>query len=101
MFIAFVTTFLATRGITRLIRAGKGPFRNLSSGGPSAPLDARDDPAGHGGILRGRRQRAGTDQLSGAAFVGIGASLVLDEFAMIFHLQDVYWSQEVSSRSMS
>jgi hypothetical protein len=26
--------------------------------------------------------------------VGIGASLVLDEFAMIFRLQDVYWSQE-------
>jgi hypothetical protein len=26
--------------------------------------------------------------------VGIGASLVLDEFAMIFHLEDVYWSNE-------
>jgi hypothetical protein len=26
--------------------------------------------------------------------VAIGASLVLDEFAMIFRLQDVYWSQE-------
>ncbi len=26
--------------------------------------------------------------------VGVGASLVLDEFAMIFRLQDVYWSQE-------
>ena len=29
-----------------------------------------------------------------ALFVGVGASLVLDEFAMIFRLQDVYWSQE-------
>lgn len=26
--------------------------------------------------------------------IGVGASLVLDEFAMIFHLQDVYWTNE-------
>jgi len=26
--------------------------------------------------------------------VGVGSSLVLDEFAMIFRLQDVYWTQE-------
>ena len=30
----------------------------------------------------------------GAALVGVGASRVLDEVAMIFHLQDVYWTQE-------
>ena len=29
-----------------------------------------------------------------ALLVGIGSSLVLDEFAMIFRLQDVYWTQE-------
>ena len=32
-FVAFVVTFLATRTITRLIRAGRGPFHNMSSGG--------------------------------------------------------------------
>ncbi len=26
--------------------------------------------------------------------IGIGTSLVLDEFALILHLQDVYWSDE-------
>ena len=26
--------------------------------------------------------------------IGIGVSLVLDEFALILHLQDVYWSGE-------
>ena len=31
--VAFVITFVATRGITRLIRAGKGPFHNMNSGG--------------------------------------------------------------------
>lgn len=30
---AFVLTFLITRVITRLIRAGKGPFRNISGSG--------------------------------------------------------------------
>lgn len=27
-----------------------------------------------------------------ATFFGIGAALVLDEFALIFYLQDVYWA---------
>ena len=30
---SFVLTFLVTRAITRLIRAGKGPFRNVTPGG--------------------------------------------------------------------
>ena len=29
-----------------------------------------------------------------AVAIGVGASLVLDEFALILHLDDVYWSQE-------
>ena len=29
-----------------------------------------------------------------AIFFGIGAALVLDEFALILHLQDVYWSED-------
>ena len=33
-FLAFVTTFIVTRTITRLIRAGKGPFKDqVTSGG--------------------------------------------------------------------
>lgn len=31
--VSFVLTFLVTRAITRLIRAGKGPFRNITPGG--------------------------------------------------------------------
>lgn len=30
--LAFLVTFLVTRMITRMIRAGKGPFRNVSTG---------------------------------------------------------------------
>ncbi len=29
-----------------------------------------------------------------AAFFGIGAALVLDEFALIFYLEDVYWAEQ-------
>lgn len=29
-----------------------------------------------------------------AVLIGVGASLVLDEFALILHLQDVYWSKQ-------
>jgi hypothetical protein len=32
--------------------------------------------------------------LFGAIIFGVGAALVLDEFALIFHLKDVYWSEE-------
>ena len=31
--LAFATTFATVRGITWSIRAGRGPFRNLSAGG--------------------------------------------------------------------
>lgn len=36
----------------------------------------------------------GLAQLSLAAAFGVGAALILDEFALIFYLQDVYWEQE-------
>ena len=32
--------------------------------------------------------------IASALLVGVGSSLVLDEFALILHLQDVYWSNE-------
>lgn len=95
LFAAFITTFLITRGITRMIRAGKGPFRNNVSDGvhihhavPGIILLVI------GGISSvassGRRPGA---EIS-AVLIGIGASLVLDEFALILHLQDVYWSKQ-------
>ena len=38
--------------------------------------------------------RDGLWQQVGAVLFGIGAALVLDEFALILHLDDVYWEQE-------
>ncbi|MEU6355930.1 hypothetical protein ABZ896_42575 [Streptomyces sp. NPDC047072] len=92
---AFVLTFLITRVITRLIRAGKGPFGNISSGGvhihhvvPGVVLSV---VGGFGAVASGRH---GFGAAVCAVVFGIGAGLVLDEFALILHLDDVYWSEE-------
>jgi hypothetical protein len=92
---AFVLTFLITRVVTRLIRAGKGPFGNVSSGGvhihhvvPGVVLSVI---GGFGAVASGRH---GFGAGVCAVVFGTGAGLVLDEFALILHLDDVYWSEE-------
>ncbi|WP_019885669.1 hypothetical protein [Streptomyces purpureus] len=93
---SFVLTFLATRTVTRLIRAGKGPFRNVSSGGlhihhvvPGVVLVV---VGGFGAVAAGRQ--GGWAAGVFAVLFGAGAGLVLDEFALILHLDDVYWSEQ-------
>ncbi|MCD7437529.1 hypothetical protein K4B79_04760 [Streptomyces lincolnensis] len=92
---AFVLTFLITRVITRLIRAGKGPFGNVKAGGlhihhvvPGVVLTVT---GGFGAVASARH---GFGSAVFAVVFGIGAGLVLDEFALILHLDDVYWSEE-------
>jgi hypothetical protein len=96
-FAAFVITFLVTRTITRMIRAGKGPFHdNVSASG----LHIHHAVPGIILLTVGAFVAVGTSG-SGSAWanvaavlVGVGTSLVLDEFALILHLQDVYWADE-------
>lgn len=94
-FIAFVVTFVVVRVITRTIRAGKGPFRNISSDG----VHLHHSTPGLLILIAGAFVGIGSPPMSVwtylAAFaIGLGAALVLDEFAMLFRLQDVYWTQE-------
>ncbi|WP_306183366.1 MULTISPECIES: hypothetical protein [unclassified Streptomyces] len=91
---AFVMTFLVTRVITRLIRAGKGPFGNVRAGGlhihhvvPGVVLSVL---GGFGAVASGRH---GFGAAAFAVVFGMGAGLVLDEFALLLHLDDVYWSE--------
>jgi hypothetical protein len=94
-FAALLLTFLITRTITRLIRAGRGPFGNVSAGGlhihhvvPGIVLTLI------GGVLAiGAGGNIVARSIAGVLF-GMGAGLVLDEFAMIVHLDDVYWSEQ-------
>ncbi|MDG9709852.1 hypothetical protein [Streptomyces sp. DH10] len=93
--VSFVLTFLITRGITRLIRAGKGPFRNVSGSGglhihhvvPGVILTI---VGGFGAVAGGQH---GFGSALAAVIFGIGAGLVLDEFALVLHLADVYWTE--------
>ncbi|MGW2842852.1 hypothetical protein ACWCWD_34325 [Streptomyces sp. NPDC001493] len=92
---AFVLTFAITRTITRMIRAGKGPFRNITPGGvhvhhvvPGVVLSVL---GGFGAVASGQH---GVTAGVFAVIFGVGAGLVLDEFALILHLDDVYWTEQ-------
>jgi len=95
-FLAFVVTFITTRVITRMIRADRGPFKdNVTAGGthihhsvPGIILLIT------GAFMAVAAQSATGWSIVSAVLVGVGSSLVLDEFALILHLQDVYWSNE-------
>lgn len=92
---AFVITFMVTRIITRLIRAGKGPFRNIETGSVHihhvVPGIVLTVIGGFCAVAGGQR---GFGSALAAVIFGVGAGLVMDEFALILHLDDVYWSEE-------
>ncbi|MBH5334476.1 hypothetical protein IHE55_06525 [Streptomyces pactum] len=92
---SFILTFLITRTVTRMIKAGRGPFRNVTPGGlhihhvvPGVVLSVI---GGFGAVASGTH---GGGAYASAVLFGVGAGLVLDEFALILHLQDVYWSEQ-------
>ncbi|MER8187862.1 hypothetical protein [Kitasatospora sp. NPDC094015] len=92
---AFIVTFLLTRIITRMIRAGKGPFRDVSVGG----LHVHHQVYGIflmlvAGAAEFAYQPGPVWRAVLAAMFGAGAALTLDEFALWFHLDDVYWSAD-------
>ncbi|MFD8983527.1 hypothetical protein [Streptomyces sp. NPDC059564] len=93
--LAFVLSFLVTRVITRLIRAGRGPFKNITPGG----LHVHHVVPGVVLVIIGGFGAVGSGQHSfgaglSAVLFGLGAGLVLDEFALLLHLDDVYWSEQ-------
>jgi hypothetical protein len=92
---SFIVVFLGTRLVVRLIRAGKGPFRNQAIGGVHLHhlvwgiflmLIA--------GVGEFTYQPDGPWLYVLAAAFGAGAALTLDEFALWLHLSDVYWERE-------
>lgn len=94
--LAFVLTFLITRLITRMIRSGRGPFRDRIS-----PSGIHVHHAVPGVLVLIVGAFAGISAQGdpwwtaiAALLVGIGTSLVLDEFALLLRLDDVYWSEE-------
>jgi hypothetical protein len=70
--LAFTATFAGVRGITYSIKDGKGPFKNLSVHGDN---EKRRHP------------------LVAVAY-GAGLALIVDEFALLLDLKDVYWAKQ-------
>ena len=103
--VAFILTFFVTRLVVRYIR------RNAGSERPPKWWEPRN--MGHGTVhihhmvigvvlvmvsgvtMVTLAVNGGVPEFTVAAvFFGIGAALVLDEFALILHLSDVYWAED-------
>lgn len=93
--LAFTTTFGAVRAVTYSIRGGLGPFRNLSVGGEHLHhyLWGIGLLAGVGAVaVRGSERQRGHPAVS--ISYGAGLALIIDEFALLLDLKDVYWARE-------
>ncbi|MER7206627.1 hypothetical protein [Streptosporangium sp. NPDC000239] len=95
-FVALIVAFVFTRINVRLIRAKIGWFGNVSVGDMhihhvvfGVVLTMLGGVSGL--LVSGVSQ--GWYALTAAVF-GVGAALILDEFALILHLHDVYWEEE-------
>ena len=95
--LTFLLTFGLVRGITAMIRAGTGPFHNVTSGGVHIHhlvwgillLLA----VGYVWLLEVGVGSSWVASLTAMAF-GVGAALTLDEFALWLNLKDVYWERQ-------
>jgi hypothetical protein len=93
--LAFTVTFGGLRALTYSIRAGKGPFGNVSIGGEHLHhyMWGIAMLSGVGAIaVRGdeRHQRHPAVAVS----YGSGLALIVDEFALLLDLKDVYWARQ-------
>ncbi len=99
--LAFFIAYAVTRLIAHAIRAGVGPFRNVTLGqthvhhlvwGIFILL-----LVGYGWLVQlgtGRTHVALVASRVLAILYGVGAALTLDEFALWLRLEDVYWTHE-------
>ncbi len=97
----FTTAFAAARAITHSIRAGDGPFHNVSEGG----RHIHHSTFGIVGLLTcgyvwthqwaictSPHSRRWASRVSATTY-GIASALTLDEFALWLDLQDDYWDK--------
>ena len=93
--LGFLLAFAIVRGITHLIRAGVGPFHDVSNGtlhihhlvwGILLLL-----VVGYAWLIQ--PGSVWFPRVTAFAF-GVGAALTLDEFALWLNFQDVYWARQ-------
>ena len=93
--LAFTTTFGLVRGITYSIKSGKGPLRDVIVGGTHLHhyLWGILTVSIVGGVALRGEDRLRRHPLVAAAY-GAGMALIVDEFALLLDLRDVYWAKE-------
>jgi len=98
--VGFTTAFATARGITHAIRAGVGPFQNISAGG----THIHHSTFGIFGLLGlgyvwtyrwgiGPEPGGRWPSRVTAALYGVASALTLDEFALWLDLEDDYWNK--------
>jgi hypothetical protein len=93
--LGFTGTFAAVRAITYSIRSGVGPFRNLSLGGSHLHHYMWGIAALTGvGAVAIRGEDRSRRHPAVATSYGAGLALIVDEFALLLDLRDVYWARE-------
>ncbi|TMF47221.1 MAG: hypothetical protein E6I23_00725 [Chloroflexi bacterium] len=94
--VAFLVTFGIVRLITHAIRAGVGPFHNVSSGGFHIHHLVWGIlillVVGYVWLIEKAVGSSWLASITAIAF-GVGAALTLDEFALWLNLRDVYWEE--------
>jgi hypothetical protein len=91
--LAFTATFTAVRLLTHAIRDGEGPFHNVTVGKVHLHhyMWGIAMVSTVGGIaVRGEHPHHPVL----AATYGTGMALIVDEFALLLDLQDVYWAKQ-------
>jgi hypothetical protein len=93
--LAFVGTFGGVRGVTHAIRSGRGPFRNLSVGGEHLHhyLWGIGMLAGVGAVAVKGDEKLRRHPVTALTY-GAGLALIVDEFALLLDLKDVYWARQ-------
>jgi hypothetical protein len=93
--VAFTGAFAGLRALTYSIRAGKGPFRNVSVGGEHLHHYMWGIALLSGvGAIAVRGEEAHRRHPAVAVSYGAGLALIVDEFALLLDLQDVYWARQ-------
>jgi hypothetical protein len=93
--LSFTGTFAGLRALTYSIRDGKGPGRNISIGGEHLHhyMWGIAMLSGIGAIaVRGEERRRRHPAV--AVSYGTGLALIVDEFALLLDLKDVYWARQ-------
>jgi hypothetical protein len=92
---AFTGTFGVVRVITHSIRSGKGPLHNASVGGTHLHhyMWGILTVSVVGGVAIRGEDHIRRHPLVATAY-GAGLALIVDEFALLLDLRDVYWAKQ-------